>query len=77
MDTGFSRRKSAFFPGAHKIDAPISGPRIADKHFMDTRIFLKKSVKALAYPPCCHGDGRHTLCFQTRRVVQKVMGWGV
>ena len=28
------------FPGAHKIGAAISGPRIADKHFTDTRIFL-------------------------------------
>ena len=26
--------------GVHKIDAPISGPRIADKNFTDTRIFL-------------------------------------
>ena len=40
---GFSCRKSAFFPGVHKIDAPISGPRIADKNFMDTRVFLSFS----------------------------------
>ena len=34
----FSCRKNAFFPGAHKIGAAISGPRIADKkHFTDTR----------------------------------------
>ena len=39
MDTGFSR-KNAFFPGVHKIGAPISGPRIADTNFTDTRIFL-------------------------------------
>ena len=40
MDMGFSCRKSAFFLGVHKIGAPISGPRIADKNFTDTRIFL-------------------------------------
>ena len=27
------------FPGAHKIGAAISGPRIVDKNFTDTRIF--------------------------------------
>ena len=37
---GFSYRKNAFFPGVHKIGAPISGPRIADTNFTDTRIFL-------------------------------------
>ena len=41
---GFSCRKNAFFPGVHKIGAPISGPRsTADTNFTDTkRIFLKK-----------------------------------
>ena len=34
-------KKERIFPGVHKIDAPISGPRIADKYFTDTRIFLK------------------------------------
>ena len=43
MDTGFSCRKNAFFPGVHKIGAPISGPRIADTNFTDTRIFLNFS----------------------------------
>ena len=37
---GFSCRTDAFFPGVHKIVAAISGPRIADKNFTDTRIFL-------------------------------------
>ena len=32
---------NAFFWGARKIGAAISGPRIADKNFTDTRIFLK------------------------------------
>ena len=31
MDMGFSCRKNAFFRGAHKIGAAISGPRIAGK----------------------------------------------
>ena len=30
----------ALFPGVHKIGAAISGPRIADKNFTDTRIVL-------------------------------------
>ena len=39
----FSCRKNAFFPGVHKIGAPISDPRMADTNFTtDTRIFLKK-----------------------------------
>ena len=38
---GFSCRKNAIFPGVHKIGAAISGPRIADTNFTDTRIFLK------------------------------------
>ena len=33
-------QKERIFPGVHKIDAPISGPRIADKHFTDTRFFF-------------------------------------
>ena len=42
---GFCCRKNAFFPGVHKIGAPISGPRIADTNFTDTRIFLKKALE--------------------------------
>ena len=38
---GFSCRTDAFFPGVHEIGAAISGPRIADKNFTDTWIFLK------------------------------------
>ena len=33
-------QKERIFPGVHKIGAPISGPRIADTNFTDTRIFL-------------------------------------
>ena len=36
----FFLQKERIFPGVHEIDAPISSPRIADKHFTDTRIFL-------------------------------------
>ena len=39
----FSCRKKAKTPGAHKIGTPISGPRIADKYFTDTRMFLTKT----------------------------------
>ena len=34
-----SCRKDAFFPGAHKIGAALSGPRIAGKNLTDTRLF--------------------------------------
>ena len=37
----FSCRTDAEILGAHKIGAATSGPRIADKNFTDTRIFLK------------------------------------
>ena len=37
------------FPGVQKIGAAISGPRIADKNFMDTRIFLQKLVLCLPF----------------------------
>ena len=46
MDTGFPAKKNAFFLGVHKIGAAISGPRIADMNFMDTRIFLIKEIEA-------------------------------
>ena len=36
----FFLQKEHIFPGVHKIGAPISGPRIADTNFTDTRIFL-------------------------------------
>ena len=37
----FSCRKNTEILGAHEIGAAISGPRIADKNFTDTRIFLR------------------------------------
>ena len=38
-------QKERIFPGVHKIGAPISGPRIADTNFTDTRIFLKEDSR--------------------------------
>ena len=35
MDMEVFLQKERKIPGAHKIGAPISGPRIADKHFTD------------------------------------------
>ena len=35
-------QKERIFPGVHKIGAAISGPRIADTNFTDTRIFLNE-----------------------------------
>ena len=46
---GFSCRKNAFLPGVHKIGTPISGPRIADTNFTDTRICLNLSVLTTMY----------------------------
>ena len=40
MDMAFSAERTLF---VHKDDAPLSGPRIADTNFTDTRIFLKKA----------------------------------
>ena len=37
---GFSSRKNQKMPGAHKIGAAISGPRIAGANFMDITLFL-------------------------------------
>ena len=41
MDMGFPAERT-LFPGVHRIGAAISGPRIADKNFTDTRIFSEK-----------------------------------
>ena len=38
--TWFFLQNGRIFPGVHKIGAAIARPRIADKHFTDTRIFL-------------------------------------
>ena len=54
----FSCRKNTEILGAYKIGAAISDPRIADKNFTDTRIFLghdlnqwaKKWSKFLLFP---------------------------
>ena len=43
--TLFFLQSGRIFPGVHKIGAAISGPRIADKNFTDTRIFLKKGFE--------------------------------
>ena len=40
MGMGFSSRKSPKMPGAHKIGAAISGPRITGRNFMDTTLSL-------------------------------------
>ena len=40
LRTWFFLQKERIFPGVHKIGAPITGPRIADTNFTDTRIFL-------------------------------------
>ena len=44
MDMGLSCRKNALFPGAHKIGAAISGPRIAGKQFYGHEDFSEKGL---------------------------------
>ena len=44
MDMGFSCRKNAIFPNAHKIGAAISGPRIADRNFYGHGDFSDKII---------------------------------
>ena len=44
LRTWFFLQKERIFPGVHKIGAPISGPRIADTNFTDTRIFLNLAI---------------------------------
>ena len=69
---GFFLQKERIFPGVHKIGAPISGPRIADKNFTDTRIFLTSiarydkyrywASKALFYCSCLGWVGGGAWC---------------
>ena len=54
MDMAFSCRLDAFFPGVHEIGAAISGPRISDKNFTDTRIFLKLGGGRVGIPWTCY-----------------------
>ena len=53
--TWFFLQNGRIFPGVHKIGAAISGPRIADKNFTDTRIFLmtKFAVSGRVLLPFC------------------------
>ena len=51
MDMAVFLQKEGIFPGVHKIGAAISGPRIADKNFTDTRIFLKNFREVLGTIP--------------------------
>ena len=44
MDMEVFLQKEGIFPGVHKIGAAISGPRIADTNFTDTRIFLNNEL---------------------------------
>ena len=47
----FSCRKNALFPGVLWIDAPISGPRIADKQFYGHEDFSEKRAKGCKRAP--------------------------
>ena len=48
---GFSSRKNQKMPGAHKIGAAMSGPRIAGGNFMDITLFLRVPFSALLLLP--------------------------
>ena len=49
MDTGLPAERT-HFPGAHKIGAAISGPRIADTFFTDTKDFLTNAPMSVNLP---------------------------
>ena len=46
----FSSRKNQKMPGAHKIGAAISGPRIAVGKLTDIRLFLRKALSPCTGP---------------------------
>ena len=63
-----AERTFFFFPGVHKIGAPISGPRIADTNFTDTKRFFlimgrRDAPKvAISEAPCAqNAPGRSTM----------------
>ena len=60
---GFSSRKKQKMPGAHKIGAAISGPRITGGNFMDITLFLKKKGASR--------DGAHTQVCCVRKVADR------
>ena len=61
--TRFFLQKERIFPGAHKSGVAISGPRIADKNFTDTRIFLEmSSTKGVVWA-------------ELRRSVKSLLNW--
>ena len=82
MDMGSSCRKNAFCQASIKIDAPISGPRIADKNFTDTRIFLRKvqnleileileSLEILENPPTVEKKGESDLFLEIPKIYSR------
>ena len=48
MGMGVFQQKEPKMPGAHKIGAAISGPRIAGGNFMDTTLFLIQRLPTIA-----------------------------
>ena len=69
MDMVFPAERTHFFPGVHKIGAPISGPRIADTNFTDTRIFLIEVLRDLPAPPLQGSDLPYLVRFNLAQAV--------
>ena len=57
--TWFFLQNGRIFPGVHKIGAAISGPRIADKNFTDTRIFLNAVILLKTRRRCDFSASHH------------------
>ena len=66
-------QKERIFPGVHKIGAAISGPRIADTNFTDTRIFLTYD-KSLAIAFVCGRRSEKTLRFLQQKGFEPACG---
>ena len=49
MGMEVSSRKNQKMPGAHKLGAVISGPRITGRHFMDTRFFFSTALESVVF----------------------------
>ena len=75
-------------PGAHKIGAAISSPRIADNNFADTRIFLingrlsgrpsgsaaEPLASSFVYPSQCFSVVRAKLKPKTSKLIRNIQG---
>ena len=69
MGMGFSSRKNQKMPGAHKICAAISSPRIAGGKITDMRLFSSERLASnLLWPRRWHSDSKmRQVCDSNRK----------